>query len=79
MDMIQGHGGITRETSNFQCKAEFETKGDDAGRDGGEEAREERAGGGCRGTDKVVGEADEIAQPANVVHHWAISAYGKFR
>ena len=75
--MTQGHEGITRDTSNFQGKAEFETKGDEAGSDRGEEAREESAGRGCRGTDKVVGEANEIAEPADVVQHWAISAYGK--
>ena len=74
--MIQGHEGFPRETPNFQGKAEFKTKGDDAGRDG-EETRAERGGGGCRGTDKAVGEANEIAELANVVHHWAISAYGK--
>ncbi|KIK04396.1 hypothetical protein K443DRAFT_675991 [Laccaria amethystina LaAM-08-1] len=71
--MTQINERVTRDTSNFQGKAEFETKGDDAGRDGGEEARAERGGGGCRGADKAVGEADEIAEPANVVHHWAIS------
>ena len=74
--MAHGHGGITSHTSNFQGKAEFKTKGDDAGRDG-EETRAERGGGGCRGTDKAVGEANEIVELANVVHHWAISAYGK--
>ena len=74
--MTQGHEGITRDTSNFQGKAEFETKGDDAGRDG-EETREERGGGRFRGTDTAVGEANEIAEQANVVHHLAISAYGK--
>ena len=69
LDMTQVNEGVTR---NFQIRNERRHR-----RKRRRRRSTCRKRTGSRGTDKVVGEANKIAELPNVVHHWAISAYGK--